>query len=238
MPLPSPLVSVVVTCFNRERYLGEALDSLLAQTFTGHEIILVDDGSTDGSAAVAARHGDRLRYVHQENRGASAAKNAGVDLARGRYIAFLDSDDLWTPDKLSAQLAYARTHPEADLLYAHGRQFISPELPEAERARLCCPVEPMPAPTTGTLLVERATFRRVGPFRTDLKVGIDVEWHLRAKGLGLTIAVLPETLLLRRVHTTNSGLTEQGERRQHARILKEHLDRVRRGRAGQSGPAG
>jgi len=233
-----PLVSVIVTCFNREKYLGAAIDSILAQTFSDHEIVLVDDGSTDRSREVAGGYGDRLRYLHQDNRGASAAKNTGVDLARGRYIAFLDSDDLWSTDKLSVQLDYHVAHPDVDILYAHGLQYISPEITEAEKARLHCPAEPMPAPVTGTLLLERETFLRVGPFRTDLKVGIDVEWYLRAKVLGLCIVTLPQTLLHRRVHLGNSGLKESGERKQHARILKEHLDRMRGRRAPPSGKPG
>jgi glycosyltransferase involved in cell wall biosynthesis len=226
-----PLVSVIVTCFNREAYLAEALDSLLRQRFTDCEIVLVDDGSTDGSARIAgeyaARLGGRLRCHHQANQGAAAAKNTGVELAAGRWIAFLDSDDLWTPDKLEAQLRDADRRPDIRLRYAHARQFLSPELGPAERARLHCPTEPMPAPTSGTLLIERADFLRIGPFRTDLRVGIEVEWGLRARASGLTSTTLPEVLLLRRIHPGNSGLTERDTRQQHTAILKAHLDRMR-----------
>ncbi|HEY0201170.1 MAG TPA: glycosyltransferase family A protein [Burkholderiaceae bacterium] len=202
--MSSPLVSVIITCFNRENYLGEAIDSVLAQTFEDYEIVLIDDGSTDGSARIAATYaaacGTRLRYIHQGNQGASSAKNAGVRAARGCYLAFLDSDDAWTVDKLAIQIGYMRQHRSVDLLHAHARQFVSPELSETERARFTCSDVPQPAPTSGTLLVEKTVFDRVGDYRTDLVVGIDVEWHLRAKSLGLVVATLPDVLLNRRLH--------------------------------------
>jgi len=231
-PMPSPpLVSVVVTCYNRQAYLAQALDSIIAQRCSDCEIVLVDDGSSDASARIAAeyveRHRDRLRYHRQANQGAAAAKNAGVRLAAGRYLAFLDSDDLWTPDKLQVQLGDAASRPEIRIRYAHGRQFISPELEPEQRARLHCPAQAMPAPISGTLLLERADFLRIGYFRSELRVGIDVEWHLRARASGLAMDTLAQVLLLRRIHPGNSGLTEQDKRRQHAGILKEHLDRMR-----------
>ncbi|MGB3071756.1 MAG: glycosyltransferase family A protein [Ottowia sp.] len=229
---PSPLlVSVIVTCYNRQAYLAEALDSILAQRFTGYEIVLVDDGSTDDSARIAAEYAERhrgcLRYHHQPNQGAAAAKNSGVQLAAGRYLAFLDSDDIWTPEKLETQMRDAGSRPDIRIRYAHGRQFLSPELAPDQRARLHCPEQPMPAPTTGTLLIERADFLRIGGFRSDLRVGIDIEWHLRARASGMAMATLPEVLLLRRVHPGNSGFTERDARKQHSAILKEHLDRIR-----------
>ena len=226
-----PLVSAIVTCYNRQAYLGEALDSILAQRFTDYEIVLVDDGSTDDSARIAAeyaeRHGERVRYHRQDNRGAAAAKNTGVQLAAGRYLSFLDSDDIWAPEKLEVQLRDADHRPGIRIRYAHGRQFLSPELGPDQRARLHCPEQPMPAPTTGTLLIERADFLRIGLFRSDLRVGIDVEWNLRARASGLASVTLAEVLLLRRIHPGNSGFTERDARKQHSAILKEHLDRVR-----------
>lgn len=226
-----PLVSAIVTCYNRQAYLAEALDSILAQTFDAYEIVLVDDGSTDDSARIAARyverHGDRIRYHHQENRGASVAKNIGVELAAGAYLAFLDSDDRWTPDKLAVQMRHVDRHPDIPIRYAHGRQFLSPELTPEAQARLHCPTAAMPAPTSGTLLLARDTFIRVGPFRTDLKVGIDIEWNLRARATDLGMITLPEVLLDRRIHNGNSGFTHRNEHKQHAAIVKEHLDRMR-----------
>ena len=108
-------VSVVVPVFNRARLVQRAIDSVLAQGINGVELIVVNDGSTDGTAASLAAYGDAVTVVTQENRGVSAARNAGAARARGRYIAFLDSDDCWLPGKLAAQLSFFGANPEAQI---------------------------------------------------------------------------------------------------------------------------
>lgn len=100
-----PQVTVIMPCYNRARYLREAIDSVLKQTFSGFELIIVDDGSTDGSAAIIAEYGDKVRAITQENRGRSAARNAAIQVSRGAYLAFLDADDYWHPDFLQRMLA-------------------------------------------------------------------------------------------------------------------------------------
>src|SRR4051794_33568080 len=97
-------VSVIVPVHNGAEFLAEALNSLLAQTRRPDQIIVVDDGSTDGSADVASRFGTEVTLVRQENRGPSSARNRGLDLASGSHVGFLDADDLWVPDCLSTQL--------------------------------------------------------------------------------------------------------------------------------------
>ncbi len=105
-------VSVVIPTYNRAATLPRAIDSVLAQTLPPDEIVVVDDGSTDNTAAVLARYGDRLRCVRQANAGVSAARNRGIEEATGEWIAFLDSDDEWLPHKLADQVAILRGHPE------------------------------------------------------------------------------------------------------------------------------
>jgi glycosyltransferase involved in cell wall biosynthesis len=229
----SPLVSVIVTCFNRQNYIGEAIESILHQTFDDYEIIVIDDGSVDGSAEICKGYGSRVKYFFQENRGASDAKNSGVTRARGKYISFLDSDDIWDFDKLHIQTTYLANNDETDILYSHARQFLSPELSADECARLHCPLDPMAAPTSGTMLVKKSVFEQVGNFRTDLLVGIEIEWYLRAKSLGFSSVTLPNVLLNRRIHATNSGTTHRLERQQHLDILKQHINRRRQAGAGK-----
>jgi glycosyltransferase involved in cell wall biosynthesis len=110
-----PPVSVIIPTFNRRALVCEAVESVLAQHDPDFELIVVDDGSTDGTDVALAPFGHRLRYVRQDNRGVSAARNAGVRSARGEWIAFLDSDDLWQPGKLTAQLAYIAAHPRTQM---------------------------------------------------------------------------------------------------------------------------
>ena len=99
----SPLVSVVIVNYNYGRYLGDCIDSVLAQTYPSVEIIVVDDGSTDESLMVLKAYHDRVRIVHQQNHGVSHARNAGIWTSEGQWVAFLDSDDLWMPEKLQEQ---------------------------------------------------------------------------------------------------------------------------------------
>src|SRR6185369_4754962 len=112
-----------------ERFIEEAIASVFAQTYPHWELLLVDDGSTDGGTAIArgyaARHPDRVRYLEHPghaNRGMSASRNLGIAAARGAYVAFLDADDTWLPGKLTAQVALLHTHPEAAMVY--GRTLI------------------------------------------------------------------------------------------------------------------
>jgi len=113
-----PKVSIIVATFNREKLLREAICSVLAQTYENFELIVIDDGSTDNTSAMVSEFDDaRLHYRHLENRGRSCARNAGLQLAKGKYIAFLDSDDLYLPDKLALQVSYLDTHPETGMIY-------------------------------------------------------------------------------------------------------------------------
>ena len=105
-------VSVVVPAYNYARYLPKAIDSALGQTHPPLEVIVVDDGSTDDTPRVLAAYADRIRVIRQANQGAGAARNAGIAAARGEYVAFLDSDDLWHPRKLELQLARFASDPE------------------------------------------------------------------------------------------------------------------------------
>lgn len=137
-----PRVSVVIIFLNAERFLGEAVDSVLAQTYRAWELLLVDDGSTDASSAIARRyaetHRDRVRYVthpRQANRGMSASRNLGVRHASGEYVAFLDSDDVWLPTILEEQVAVLDTQPEAAMVYGPLQYWFSWTGDAADRTR-------------------------------------------------------------------------------------------------------
>jgi glycosyltransferase involved in cell wall biosynthesis len=222
-----PLVSVIIGAYNAARYLGEAIDSVLAQTHRNLELIVVDDGSTDGTGEVARSYGAPVRCIPQENGGMAAARNRAIPEARGSYLSFLDADDRFPPDKLRSQLAVFEAQPELDVVYGHVTEFLSPDLDESARALLRAPTHDVPWPTPNLMLVRRESFLRVGLFSTDLKVGIGVDWHARANELGLRSAVPPIVVLERRLHAENNGIRQRESKPQYLHVLKAALDRRR-----------
>jgi glycosyltransferase involved in cell wall biosynthesis len=221
------MVSIIIATYQRVHYLKFALKSIFEQTNQDFEVIVIDDGSTDGTEKLVSSF-QECRYYYQENMGVSKAKNKGVQLAKGHYISFLDSDDFWHPQKLEKQLLEFNTNKNVDIVFTHGEQFISQELHEEEKKRLYCPPQPMPAPISSSLLCSHETFDRIGEFDEEILVGIDIDWYLRAKSKDLSIKILPDTLLYRRVHLSNSGFTHRDKKQQHISVVKAHLDRIRK----------
>ena len=222
-----PLVSVVIPVHDGERYLAEAIESVLAQTQTDVEIIVSDDGSRDGSLEIARGFGERVRCLEHERSGPGPARNRGVAAARGEYLAFLDCDDRWHPEKLERQLRLLAA-PEAELAFAMARQFISPELSSEQAARFEVPAEPQVARQVGTMLIAREDFDCVGPFSAE-RMGEFMEWLLRAREAGLGEIVADAVLLERRVHPAGHSLSGRPQMGQYAQILKHSLDRRRAG---------
>lgn len=226
-----PLISVMIGVYDAERYLAEAIDSVFAQSYRPLELIVVDDGSDDGSGEVARRYGDKLTYARQENAGNGSARNHAVRLASGDLFAFLDADDRFLSGKLERQYEALDGDADLDAVFGHVREFVSPELTEAERASVRPPAEqPLPWTAPNLMLIRRESFARVGPFSEDVKVGVTVDWYARAMEAGLRSAILPEVVLERRLHLTNNGLRERDSRQQYLHVLKASLDR-RRARA-------
>ncbi len=222
------LVSCIVPVFNGERYLEETLTSILAQTHRQLELIVVDDGSTDGTPMVVRRQGDRARYVRQANAGPVAARNRGVQLATGRFIAFLDGDDRWHTEKLDRQLASFEANPDLALCLTHMQNFVSPEVAHgaARGARLDRPV---PGYSSCALLARRETFDRVGLFDTAWKHASETDWFDRCAELRLPLVVLPDVLVFRRLHRGNrSAINRSASKEEYLRLLKTRLD-CRRG---------
>ena len=220
-------ISVLIPAFNAERYLGEAIQSALAQTQAPFEVIVIDDGSSDGTAEAAMAFGQSVRYRRQEHQGVGAARNRCVELARGDHLAFLDADDRWDPRKLERQLAAMRSDSRPDIVLSHVRQFVSPELPAVKAARIRCPPTPQPGYLPGAMLVSREVFERVGPFRTDVHFGEFIDWIARSRDLGLRQLMLDDTMLWRRLHDANLSVRRRDRRGDFAHVLKASLDRRR-----------
>ncbi len=115
----NPLVSVILPTYNREYFLQRAINSVLSQTYKNIELIVIDDGSTDNTIEILDGYGDKLQYRHQKNAGVSSARNNGIRLAKGAYIAFIDSDDIWRRNKLELQMAYFAKYPEIALCFTN-----------------------------------------------------------------------------------------------------------------------
>jgi glycosyltransferase involved in cell wall biosynthesis len=217
----------MIGAYNAAPYLSEAIESVLAQDYEPVELIVVDDGSTDGTAEVARSFADAT-VVSQENGGNGAARNRAVENASGDLYAFLDADDRFTPGKLSLQKAALDADPGLDMVFGHVREFLSPELDEETRASLRPPAaEPMPWTAPNLMLIRRESFERVGPFTTTVRVGVTVDWFARAQEAGLRHTILPEVVLERRLHTQNNGLRESASRSQYLEVIRQAMERRR-----------
>lgn len=222
------LVSIVIPVRDGERYLGEAIESALGQADVSVEVVVVDDGSTDESAAVARRYAPHLRLLERGRSGAAAARNAGVRCARGTHLAFLDADDVLPPRSVAARLeAAAQATAPPDFVWGRVRCFVSPDLDAREAAAIACPTEPIRGRLPGGLLLRRAAFDAIGPLPTHLRVGEFIAWAARAPELGMVELDIADVVLRRRLHRTNMGRTQRAARGDYALLLKEMLDRRR-----------
>lgn len=228
--MPSTLVSCIVPVFDGERYLRETLDSIFAQSHRPIEVIVADDGSTDGTVEVVRGDDRPIVYTHQPNAGPAAARNLGLRAARGDLVAFLDADDLWHPEKLALQTAHLGARPELDLCFTHLRNFWTPELaPPALGAEDDPTARALPGLCTDTLLARRSVFDRTGAFDETLRHGDDTDWFLRAAEGGALVEVLPQVLVRRRLHGTNRSVRRaDASREEYLRIVKASLERRRR----------
>jgi len=223
-----PLVSCIVPVFNGERYLGEALESILKQTYRSREVIVVDDGSTDATATVVDKFGEQVCYFKQPNQGAAAARNLGFAAAKGEFVAFLDADDLWHPEKLARQMARFEARPALDYCFAHVQNFWE-SVEEQQKFADHRIAKPLPGYSTCTLLTRRSLFATVGQFNTTISHADDTDWFLRASEIGAVMEMLSDVLLYRRLHHANiSRVRAANSRDQYLHMIKNTLDRRRR----------
>jgi glycosyltransferase involved in cell wall biosynthesis len=200
-------VSVVIAAYNSEAYIAEAIESVLGQTLPPSEVIVIDDGSTDGTSGILARFADRITALTQTNSGQAVAVNKGLAMARGELIGFCDADDLWTSRKLEMQLALLERNSDVEAVFGKVQQFVSPEVPEDQRERLRPAVEIMPGELKQCMLIRRAALDRAGPFDETLPATFFIAWLGRAKQSGLTSAHVDDIVVRRRLHLGNGGRT-------------------------------
>ncbi len=199
--MTGPLVSVVVPVHNGERFLAAALASALEQDYAPLEIVVVDDGSTDVSAALAAAH--PVTLLRQPNRGVASARNAGVAASSGELIAFLDQDDEWLPAKTSLQVRALADDPGLGFVLTRMQIVLEPGTPRPEWLDEASLAGPSDAAIPSSLMVRRETFDEVGGFDPAYRIACDADWLARAKDAGVEWARLDETLVRYRIHSDN-----------------------------------
>jgi glycosyltransferase involved in cell wall biosynthesis len=224
-----PLVSVIIPVFNGRNFVIPCIESVIRQDYPrcAIEIILVDDGSTDGTAEIAKQFGSGIRYIFQPNGGTSSARNRGIGLSRGEYVAFLDYDDLWLPQKLSFQVRAMSRIPRPDIVFTQLVQFKDPSLSEEERKRVDVDERPVSGILASTALVRQDVFERVGLFTPGVYLEW-ADWYMRAVQAGAHVFVIERVLAKRRVHRHNKGRVQSDVRKGYARLVKAALDRNRK----------
>jgi glycosyltransferase involved in cell wall biosynthesis len=224
-------VDVVIPVFNCAQYLAEAIENVLGQTTRVRRVVVVDDGSTDASVAIASRFGAQVEVLRRPHLGIGAARNAGVEHCDSSYLAFLDADDRWHPHKIERQMAALAEDCTLDFVLCRMRAFASPELPADVRIALeAQQPEPVDAWVAGALLIRRAAFDRVGLLATDLGVGEMIDWFDRARHMHLRWSILAEDFLQRRLHRHNTTRLASAARSGYLHVAKRHLDRIRTAR--------
>jgi len=225
----NPLVSVIIAVSNCERYLAQAIKSVLAQTYRPIELIIVDDGSTDGTADIARSYKE-VHYIYQDNQGVAAARNTGISASQGQFISILDADDLFPPNKLKVQVTYLLKHPRVGYTIGRIQNF-----PDSESSLPTHTTNLLESDQLGlaSLVARRVIFEQIGGFDASYRVASDFEWITRAKDAGIPIAILPEIVLHRRIHSSNMSYQTQARRASLVRMFKASIDRQRRQSLGQ-----
>lgn len=199
----TPLISIIMATYNRAAYIEEALDSIKRQTFKDYEIIVVDDGSTDNTQEIMKKYED-IRYIYLDHVGIAGARNTAVKAARGKWIAFCDSDDYWAEDKLQKQVDYLQIHPDCRIVYTEFRNFTDipedqldnrqKELLQADNIKWYLP----------SALVDAKLFSEIGLFDKTWEPNDDTELNFRLKFYNINMEhCVHEVLYLRRVHVSN-----------------------------------
>ena len=226
---PRPLLTVIMPVYNGEAFLLEAIRHVLAQQYHPLEFIVVDDGSTDCTADIAAAFSDGIRYVRQPNLGPAAARNRGIEIARGEFLAFLDVDDLWAEGALPRLVDHLQAHPEIGIAQGLIQQMhLDRSVPEIQ-PRVFTPVfKPYQFINIGSAVYRKMVFDTVGRFDPELRDNEDTDWFIRAWEHNVPKAVLPEVVMFYRKHDRNMTL-EQRDLIHFGllKIYKRRIDRVR-----------
>jgi glycosyltransferase involved in cell wall biosynthesis len=226
-PLPgSEGVSVILIVRNGERFIREAMDSVQAQTLRPAEILVIDGDSDDGTVGIARGY-PGVTVISQAGTGIASAYNQGISQSRCDLLAFISHDDRWMPNKLELQVAALAGQPDALLSLTHVQHVLAEGATPPPGFRTTLLDGPVPGFIMETLVARRAAFDRIGLFDPSFSVGEDTDWFARARDAHLPTVVLPETLVVKRVHGSNSSLVHAGINDLLLKALRQSIARKR-----------
>jgi glycosyltransferase involved in cell wall biosynthesis len=227
--VPSSSISVIIPMYNAERTIAAALASVREQTCAAVEVLVVDNGSSDRSVALAEAHCPAAHLLHEGKRGPAAARNCGIAQARGAYLAFLDADDRMPADRLAFQRQALLSAPTIDMVF--GRQYVfgDGEQPWRQAPSEWLPERIRPGEVAGAMMCRKSAFACAGVFDEALSAGEFIEWFARAQDAGLGAARPDHVVLFRRVHAGNLTRDQEATQRVYALALKQILQRRRGG---------
>ena len=203
--MKQPLLSVIIAVKNVEFFLAQALDSIVAQSFDDYQIVIVDGRSSDKSLTIAQSY-KKVVCIEQSGEGFLNAWNIGIAFSNTPFIAFLDSDDIWSPDKLALQMAVFDVRPEIECVFGKVRFFLEPgcKLPKGFRSELLD--KSYAIPMSGTTLVKRSVLNRIGPFDERMKIAGDIAWIAQLRSMSI-FHFVDQVVLNKRLHDANLGHT-------------------------------
>ncbi|CAB4723651.1 unannotated protein [freshwater metagenome] len=223
-------VSVVIAAYNSERFIADALDSVFAEVSEQDDVIVVDDGSMDGTAEVVRRY-PTVRLVQQRNAGPAAARNTAIRLSTATFIAAIDHDDLWPAGRLDRMVAALEANPEAGYVAGRQRLMVTPGAPLPYWLKSTEPEELERFQNergTGMIMIRRSAFDRVGLFEESMtRGGEDIDWVFRCREAGYSEVEIDDEVLIRRLHGGNITANEDDMKRATFAILRKRAQRRR-----------
>ena len=226
---PFGTTTVIIPVFNGEKHIAAALESVRAQTRPVQEVIVIDDGSTDATAAIVESFPE-VTLLRQANQGPSAARNRGIMRASGDYLAMLDADDLWPANRQEIVAGMLDADPSLGLVMGTQRLLVEPGatlpywVPEGDLTDI--DPEELPRPT-GAFVARRSVYEVVGLYEESMVHAEDTDWFLRSRDLGILWALIPDVVLIRRIHGGNLTCDTEAQRRSMFEVLQRRMARRR-----------
>jgi len=218
-----PIISVIIPVHNGETYLAEAIKSVTSQQ-QPLELIIIDDGSTDRSREIAKSFTPHV--IVQNQQGTAVALNHGILKSTGSYLAFIDADDLWVPEKIKSQKKFLDENQSVEFVLGMVEQFLSPDFISGD-GKIQIPDKPQTGYLSGAMLAQRSVFNKLGLFEPNLKAGFFIDWIVRAQNKNIKFHILNQVVLRRRIHTNNMMHSSSNFSDSYLKMVMLHLQRKR-----------